>query len=164
MIRVYNPADIAEQYAFVRETLGPNRGVFVESIQRISDNRPGESWCMSFVSMCLWIAYQRQPLLPRTGACAVAYAVAKQSGWITQTPVRGDVFFRLDVATDHAHHTGFVAKTYPNDPTRVSAIAGNTSADGLSSNGVGVFTHDLTKGPSLVFVHLPDDPPIQLAA
>lgn len=44
MPRIYDPADIAQQYKFVRETLGPNRGVFVESIQRITDNRPGDSW------------------------------------------------------------------------------------------------------------------------
>lgn len=156
MKRVYDPASIAEQYSFVRETLGPNRGIFVESIQRITDNRPGDSWCMSFVSLCLWIAYQQKPPLPRTGACAVAYKVAKQSGWLTETPVRGDVFFRLDLETDHAHHTGFVLATYPDDPARVSAIAGNTSEDGLSSNGVGVFTHDLKRVPSLVFVHIPD--------
>jgi hypothetical protein len=149
--RVYEPVHIMRQFSFVRETLGPNRGVFVEAFQRIGDGQPGDSWCMDLVSFVLWICYQGPAPLPRTGSCATAFAVAKQNGWIVTTPAINDVFFRV---TDegHAHHVGIVTRTYPD---RVGSIAGNTSADGISSDGTGVFEHDLTFKPSLVFVRLP---------
>lgn len=149
--RAYNPIDIARQFRFVRETLGANRGVFVEAIQRIGDGKPGDSWCMDFVSFVLWVAYQGPAPLPRTGSCAVALEIAKQSGWVTKRPALSDVFFRVN-DEGHAHHTGFVTGVYPD---RIGSIAGNTSEDGLSSNGTGVFEHVITRAPSLVFVHLP---------
>lgn len=101
--------------------------------------------------MCLYIAYQKAPPLPRNGACAVLYDTAKQLGWVTESPVRGDVFFRVELATGHAHHTGFVVSADP-----LVGLSGNTSEDGLSSNGVGVFEHPMTRSPSLVFVHIPE--------
>lgn len=39
-------------------------------------------------------------------------------------------------ANDHAHHIGFVTSTNP-----LTGIAGNTSADGTSSNGDGLYEH-----------------------
>lgn len=157
MRRVYDPVAIARQYKFVRETLGPNRGVWVEAFQRIGDGKPGDSWCMDFLSAVLWIAYQGPAPLPRTGSCDVAYTVAKQSGYIVATPQAGDVFFRIrpagDVPDGDAHHVGLVTQTYPD---RVGTIAGNTSEDGKSSNGTGVFEHDLSLDPATMrFVRLP---------
>lgn len=149
--RVYEPVPIARQFKFVRETLGANRGVFVEAIQRIGDGKPGDSWCMDLASLVLWICYQGPAPLPRTGSCAVAYEVAKQNGWIVETPQIGDLFFRVD-ETGHAHHVGFVTQVYPD---RVGTFAGNTSEDGLSSNGTGAFEHDQKYSPSLKFVRLP---------
>ncbi len=158
--RVYEPVAIMRQFSFVRETLGANRGVFVEAFQRIGDGKPGDSWCMDLVSFVLWVCYQGPAPLPRTGACAVAFEVAKQNGWITKNPAVNDVFFRVD-ETGHAHHVGLVTRVYSD---RVGSIAGNTSEDGLSSNGTGVFEHDLSFKPSLVFVHIPDDSHPQLVA
>jgi hypothetical protein len=152
MTRDYDPVTIARQSKFVRETLGPNRGVFVEAFQRIGDGKPGDSWCMDILSFWLWTCYQGPAPLPRTGSCDVAYTVAKQNGWVTKTPQPNDVFFRVELGTDHAHHTGLVTQVYPD---RVGSIAGNTSEDGLSSNGTGVFEHDLKFSDTLKFVHLP---------
>lgn len=151
MTRVYEPVALMRQFTFVRETLGPNRGVFVEAFQRIGDGKPGDSWCCDLLSFVLWVAYQGPAPLPRTGSCDVAYTTAKQLGYVTKTPQPNDVFFRVD-SEGHAHHTGLVTQTYPD---RVGTIAGNTSEDGLSSNGTGVFEHDSALSPSLVFVHLP---------
>lgn len=151
MTRVYEPVDIARQYRFVRETLGANRGVFVEAFQRIGDGKPGDSWCMDFASFVLWVCYQGPSPLPRTGSCDVAYQMAKTTGLVVDTPAIGDLFFRVDPATDHAHHVGFVTQLYPD---RVGSIAGNTSEDGISSDGTGVFEHDLALGPTLRFVRL----------
>lgn len=153
--RVYDPIDEARRWRFVRETLGPNRGVFVEAIQRIGDGKAGDSWCMDFASMVLWICYQGPAPLPRTGSCDVAYSVAKTNGWVTTHPVAGDVFFRVRPAVnggEDAHHVGFVTAVYSD---RVGTIAGNTSEDGRSSNGTGVFEHDQTRDASMVFVRLP---------
>lgn len=152
--RIYDPVAIARQFRFVRETLGPNRGVFVEAFQRIGDGKPGDSWCMDFVSFVLWVAYQGPAPLPRTGSCDVAYAVARTNGWIAATPSVGDVFFRIakDDPTN-AVHTGFVTKVYLD---RIGSIAGNTSEDGLSHNGTGVFEHDLKLSATLKFVHIPE--------
>lgn len=162
MRRIYNPVDIARQFKFVRETLGPNRGVWVEAFQRLGDGKPGDSWCADFVSGVLWICYQGPPPLPRTGSCDVMWAIAKELE--TKAPQPGDVFFRVrqiqipGVAgkpgkqIDDAHHVGFVTQVYPD---RVKCIAGNTSEDGQSSNGTGVFENDLRFSPSLRFARLP---------
>lgn len=149
--RVYSPVDVARQFLFVRETLGPNRGVFVEAFQRVGDGKPGDSWCADFVSFVLWVCYQGPAPLPRTGSAAAMLAVATANGWVTTKPVAGDVFFRVD-ATGHAHHVGFVTAAAAD---RVGTIAGNTSEDGLSANGTGVFEHDVAPSPTLCFVHIP---------
>ncbi len=151
MSRVYEPVDIARQFRFVRETLGANRGAFVEAFQRVGDGRPGDSWCMDFLSFVLWMCYQGPAPLPRTGACAVALAVAQANGWVVKAPAVNDVFFRVD-ETGHAHHVGLVTQLYPD---RFGSIAGNTSSDGISSDGTGVFEHDIQYAPSIVFVTLP---------
>lgn len=151
-MRTYDPVEVARQYRFVRETLGANRGVFVEAFQRIGDGKPGDSWCMDFLSFVLWVCYQGPAPLPRTGSADVAYAVAKANHYVTTGPQVGDVFFRV-TDQDLAHHVGFVTRVFPD---RIGTIAGNTSEDGQSSNGTGVFEHDVPFGPTLKFAHLPD--------
>lgn len=146
MKRIYDPVAIARQFAFVRETLGPNRGVFVEAFQRIGDGKPGDSWCMDFVSLVLWVCYQGPAPLPRTGSCDVAWAIAKD--YEVQVPVPGDVFFR--VKGNDAQHVGIITATGP-----LTAIAGNTSEDGKSSNGTGVFEHPLIVNAETRFARLP---------
>lgn len=146
-VRVYDPVEIARQYKFVRETLGPNRGVFVEAFQRIGDGRPGDSWCMDFLSWVLWVAYQGPAPLPRTGSCDVAWAIAKQ--YDVSTPAPGDVFFRVRPNND-AHHVGLITSSAP-----LRAIAGNTSEDGKSSNGTGVFETPLAVNVETRFIRLP---------
>ena len=145
--RVHDPVAIARQFAFVRETLGPNRGVWVEAFQRIGDGKPGDSWCCDFVSAVLWIAYQGPCPMPRTGSCDVAWSIAQQ--YEVSLPVAGDLFFRVRPDGD-AHHVGIVTGTGP-----ITAIAGNTSSDGQSSNGTGVFEHPLQGTPETRFVRLP---------
>jgi len=151
--RVYDLVEEARRWRFVRETLGPNRGVFVEAFQRIGDGKPGDSWCADALSTWLWICYQGPAPLPRTGSCAAMYEVAKQQGYITTNPQPGDVFFRVNRDEDHAHHVGVVCAVREND---FDGIAGNTSDDGISSDGTGVFEHAIQFSPSLTFVRLPE--------
>lgn len=145
--RLYDPVAEARKYLFVRETLGPNRGVWVEAFQRIGDGKPGDSWCMDFVSFVLWVCYQGPAPLPRTGSCDVAWAIAKD--YEVHVPVAGDVFFRVRPDGD-AHHVGIITGTGP-----LTAIAGNTSEDGKSSNGTGVFEHPLIVNAETRFARLP---------
>jgi hypothetical protein len=71
-------------------------------------------------------------------------------------PEFDDLFFVLD-DVGHAHHCGIVTsenplKIWPYVP--LTGIAGNTSVDGTSSDGIGVFEH--TIGGRLAFVRLPE--------
>ena len=145
--RVYDPVAIARQFRFIRETLGQNRGVWVEAIQRVTDNKPGDSWCASFVSTVLWVCYQGAPPIPRTASCDVMWGIAKN--YEVKIPAPGDVFFRVKPDGD-AHHVGFVTETGP-----LKGIAGNTSEDGKSSNGTGVFENLLTDDDQTRFARLP---------
>jgi len=148
MSRVYDVVDEARRWLFVRETMGQNRGVFVEAIQRIGDGKPGDSWCMDFVSLVLWVCYQGSSGLPRTGSCDVALAVAKDKGWVVNDPKPGDLAFSMTTPND-AHHVAIVTGDNP-----LTAIAGNTSRDGSSSNGDGVYEHAISRANKL-FVRIP---------
>lgn len=147
-MRVYDPVEEARRWLFVRETLGPNRGVFVEAIQRIGNGKPGDNWCADFVSMVLWICYQGPCALPRTGSCDVMLEVARASGLLVDTPLPGDIVFSM-LGRHDAHHVGIVTASDP-----LCAIAGNTSADGTSSNGDGVYEHRINPKHKL-FARIP---------
>lgn len=147
MTKIASPTAVARHFLFVRETLGPNRGAWVQFFQRFVSGQPGDSWCCFFVCLVLDICYAGKAPLIRTGSCAVLLADAKRLGFVTTTPVADDLFFYLDV-DGHAHHVGIVTSAAP-----LVGIAGNTSADGTSSNGTGVFEHAI--GGRIVFVHTP---------
>jgi hypothetical protein len=149
--RVYDPVAIARQFRFVRELPG-NRGQRVEAIQRWSGGQPGDSWCCHFATMVLDIAYQGAAPVPRTGSCDEVLALARRSGWIVTDPEPGDLYLRVRHGHD-AHHIGFVVEPITAD--RVGQISGNTSADGLSSNGDGVYERTIARSPDLVFVRVP---------
>lgn len=141
---------VARHLGFVRETEGPNAGAWVEFIQRFGGGAVGQSWCAYFVSLVLDIAYHGRSPLKRSGVCADLLAAASARGWVVSTPVVDDLFFYL-TADGHAHHIGIVTA-----PSPLTGIAGNTSEDGTSANGTGVFEHALSVDPShIAFVRLP---------
>lgn len=138
---------IARRFAFVREFDGPNRGAWVEFFQRFCSGSPGESWCMYWLSVVLDIAYHGKSPLRRTGSCAMALAECRMKGYMVHgDPQANDLYFYVN-PSGHAHHVGIVTATEP-----LTGIAGNTSEDGLSSNGVGVFEHVVH---AKVFARLP---------
>lgn len=143
----YSPTDIARQFLYVREA-APNKGQRVEAIQRWSGGAPGQSWCCHFVTMVLDICFEGNSPIPRQGACQVVYDQAKKEGWLTDTPVADDLYLFVNDA-DHAHHIGIITDSAG------AGIAGNTSEDGKSSNGTGVFEHGISKGPHVKYVHYP---------
>lgn len=143
---IYSPTDISRQYLFVREA-GQNKGQRVEAIQHWSGGIAGASWCAYFATMILDICFQGSAPIPRLGAVQDVYDLAKQNGWLVPAPVKDDIYiFVNDV--DHAHHIGFITENS-------NGIAGNTSADGTSSNGDRVAEHLISTGPHVKYIHYP---------
>jgi len=144
---------IARRFLFVREVGGQNRGIWVNMIQKLTQNDNGDSWCASWVSLVLGLAFGGKSPLPRTASCDVILATARKEGWLTSTPSVGDLFLLLKNPND-AHHVGIVTEV--KNATVIGTIAGNTSEDGTSSNGDRVAEHDMTIVPGkIIFVAYP---------
>lgn len=141
---------VAKRFDFVRETEGPNRGYFVAYFLRYTNTEEGQPWCAAFLSKVLDIAYKGKSPLIKSASTVVLLSLARQKGWVVQTPQVDDLYFFIrDDGT--AHHVGAISGVSPS-----RGIAGNTSSDGLSSNGDGVYDHELNVLPkSIVFVRLP---------
>ncbi|MES2341710.1 MAG: hypothetical protein V4597_08530 [Pseudomonadota bacterium] len=132
---------VARRLAFVRETEGPNRGAWVSMLQRFAGGREGDSWCADFVSFVLDVAHHGQPPVGRTGSCQALLTAGRALGAEVTDPAPEDLFLLVNEA-GHAHHCGIVTAASP-----LAGIAGNTSPDGLSDNGTGVFEHPITAAP-----------------
>lgn len=139
---------IARRLNFIRET-APNDGAWVTFIQRFTGNKPGDSWCASFVCLVLDVAYRGQSPLPKSAWCPSLLSEGRSKGWIVTDPRPDDIFFYVNAA-GMAHHIGIVTGVTP-----LTGIAGNTSEDGTSSNGTGVFEHPIS---ATVFLRLPPTP------
>lgn len=138
---------VARHFAFVRETQGPNRGAWVSFFQRFCGGKDGDNWCAQFVSVVLDIAYYGKSPLARTGSTSAMLDHATVKGFVVLSPRIDDLYFFVR-ADGTPHHVGIVTDLAP-----LTGIAGNTSEDGLSSNGTGVFEHAIqTKG--VVFVRV----------
>lgn len=145
---IFDPVAIARQFLFVREA-GENRGLRVEAIQHWSEGQFGDSWCCEFATMVLDIASQGASPIPRQGSCEDVKELAYRNGWVAPVPQVGDLVLSVDPTTQHAHHVGILTSTDP-----LTSIAGNTSADGISSNGDRVAEHVIDPANKL-FVHYP---------
>lgn len=146
-MRLYDPVAIARQFVYIRELAG-NHGQRVEALQRWCGGIPGQSWCCHFATYVLDICYQGKSEIPRTGDCDVVFAVGKSNGWLVLDPQPGDLVLSMASPTD-AHHIGIITSSDP-----LTAIAGNTSADGTSSNGDGVYEHEISP-TNKIYVRVP---------
>lgn len=146
---------VARHYRFIRETLGPNKGFHVAFLQRFCGGQDGDSWCADFVSFVLDIAYLGQPPLPRSGATRALLSAARVRGWVVDSPQPDDLYF-FTRPDGIPHHVGIVTMVglLGVGQIAVTGIAGNTSEDGTSSNGTGVFEHPIPTGRT-VWVRLP---------
>lgn len=140
--------EIARLFLFVREaqSQGQNRGLRVESIQHWSTGQFGDSWCAEWATMVLDLLFQGNAPIPRGGSCEDIHQMAKTNHWIVDLPSPGDLVLSINSA-GLAHHCGIVTVVDP-----LTSIAGNTSADGTSSNGDGVYEHGIAS-ENKVFVH-----------
>jgi hypothetical protein len=141
--------DIARWFLFVREA-GQNKGNRVEAIQQWGGGDAGQSWCCWFVTMVLDIFFQGNAPIPRLGRVQDVYDLAKKNNWLVDKPQPGDIFMYID-DNDHAHHIGFITVvTETATGLDTDGIAGNTSADGTSSNGDRVAEHGISTNPKRV--------------
>lgn len=143
--------DIALLFDFVREIPGQqNKGQRVEAIQRWGGGRPGDSWCAYLVTMVLDLYFKGKSPIPRLGRVQDIYNMAKAKGWLVTDPQPGDLFIFVN-DQDHAHHIGWVTIKIP-----LTGFAGNTSADGMSSNGDRAAEHELHVAPAHIkFIRVP---------
>ncbi len=139
---------VARRFLFVRE-VGPNAGHWVDFFLRFTGNDEGESWCASFVSRCDDIATKGKMRVLKTASTLAMLNDAKQKGWIVTDPTVDDLAFSVHPDTGLPHHVAIVTGLDP-----LTAIAGNTSSDGTSSNGDGCYEHPISPD-SKVFVRLP---------
>ena len=139
---------LARRFLHVREAGGQNHGNRVNGIQKWCGGADGESWCCYWVTMVMDLAFAGFSPIPREGACGAVYALTKAKGWVSDTPIVGDLFLYVD-ANDHAHHIGIVTSVDP-----LIGIAGNTDEFGTSNNGDRVAEHAIH---ATVFVHYPRD-------
>lgn len=135
---------IARRLDFIRET-APNDGAWVNAMQRFTGNHVGDAWCASFVSFVLDVAYRGKSPILRTASTQAMLLSARDHGYEVLTPAVDDLYFFI--ANARAHHVGIVTGLNP-----LTGIAGNTSEDGHSSNGTGVFEHTIKAD---AFVRLP---------
>jgi hypothetical protein len=142
-----NRVEIARQFDYVREG-PPNAGWRVEGIQRWCGGQRGDSWCCYFVSMVLDVEFKGRSPIGRKGACQDVLDLARARSWLTTEPEVGCLVISVN-EQGHAHHIAICTNLEP-----LTAIAGNTSPDGLSSNGTGVFEHEITPTGKL-FVRIP---------
>lgn len=144
--------DIARLFLFVREA-SPNCGQRVEAIQTWSGGATarGTSWCAWFATMVLDLYYQGTSRLPRGGSTEEIHRMAKNFRWIVAGPQPGDIVLSIN-EQGVAHHVGIVTAINP-----LTAIAGNTSQNGTSSNGDRVAEHPIDP-QNKVFVRVPAPP------
>ncbi len=150
MTRIYDPIVIARQFLYVREaqTIGQNHGLRVEAIQHWAGGTFGDSWCVEFGWMVYDICYQGQCPFDRAQNSESFRQLAIAHGWVTTGPVPGDIVLSL-TPEGTAHHFALLTVLDP-----FTTIAGNTSADGLSSNGDRMAEHPVSRDHKL-FVHIP---------
>lgn len=162
---IHDPVDVARLFLFLREVAGKqNIGQRVEAIQKWCGGKAGDSYCCYLATMVLDICFQGNSPIPREGSCQVVYDLCEKNGWLTDKPSEGDLFFYINDA-GHAHHIGIVTQTTagvslkeqlagakPGFYPKLVGIAGNTSEDGKSSNGTGVFEHGIS---AKKFAHYP---------
>lgn len=147
--------DVARLFLHVREIPG-NRGARVEAIQKWGGGSPGDAWCCWWVTMVLDLYYGGKSPVPRHGSCDIPLALCKSEGWMVEHPIPGDLYFRLADPTN-AVHIGFACS--PIRDGRFVQLSANTSEDGLSREGTGVFEREIPYVPGkIVFARIPEKP------
>lgn len=135
------PIDVVLRFAksqlFARE-IGANAGQVVEAYQKVTGNKPPDSWCASFVAWCGTSALLKDWPLKVTASCQQLYEAAKEKKLVRDTPARGDVFVQWHSELQRYAHTGFVTEV---DGLAFKTLEGNTNPNG-GREGYGVFERE----------------------
>lgn len=145
--------ELARKFHYLREA-GQNQGLRVNAIQIWSGGQPGDSWCMEFVWFLFDVWYEGECPFPRVQSVHAFLVYARGRGWEVQLPAPGDLVVSVD-ESGHAHHIALCTGTGP-----LTTFAGNTSADGKSSNGDRAAEHEVSPTRKVyvrVPAPLPDD-------
>lgn len=142
-----NRLELAKQLDYLREA-GDNAGLRIEGVQRWGGGSKGQSWCCYYATLVLDIEFKGACPIPRLGLCQDVLDLARRNGWVIDEPEVGCLVISIN-ADGHAHHIGFCTVLEP-----FTVIAGNTSKDGKSSNGDGVYEHPVSRELK-VFVRVP---------
>ena len=144
--------ELARKFLYLREATKQNDGQRVEAVQKWGGGKKGDSWCAFFATMVLDIFYEGASPIKRTGSCDDILQQAQKNGWLQELPHVGDLYLYLKSPTD-AHHVGIVTDV---NAEGFLGLSGNTSEDGLSSNGDRVAERPLKLRPGhTVFVRYP---------
>lgn len=130
-----NIIDIARCFKGVREA-GENKGLRVEAIQHYSGGQEGDSWCAEMVWMWMDLSSNQNPIFDRVQSCEVIHQWGIKNNRTSNEPNPGNLVLSINPNTNLAHHVGLITSINP-----LMSIAGNTSEDGISSNGDGVYEH-----------------------
>jgi hypothetical protein len=95
---------------------------------------PGEPWCAAFACACV---YDTDPTIGFLRSASALKLLARNPDRVISDPEVGAL-----VIWDHGHGKGHVAIITAIDGQTFSAIAGNTSEDGKSREGIMVAEHD----------------------
>lgn len=124
----------ARSYLGHRETK-PNSSPLIDHWLSGVAQPPGEPWCAAFVCACI---YETEPRIGFLRSASALRLIARNPDKVISDPELGAL-----VVWDHGHGKGHVAIItgvgLPNG--MFSAIAGNTSFDGKSREGVMVAEH-----------------------
>lgn len=115
----------------------------------------GVAWCGMFVS---WVYFHAGKPLGNIGftkgfaGCQTAVAHFKKKGWITKTPVDGDIVFFDWNYDNRFDHTGIFVKKLDNNS--FETVEGNTALNN-DSNGGQVMRRIRYFNKQVIFVHIP---------
>ncbi len=148
-------------FRYLRETTN-NHGRRVEAVRHwgLGSVTSADSWCdFMAVGFVLDFVFAGESPFPRTeeinGSTDAAMKYGQAQGW--EVPLdeasAGDLIFSVHPTSDpepgKAHHVAMLE-----DPQTFQTIAGNTSEDGVSSNGDRVAEHVVSKA-NKVAIHYP---------
>lgn len=132
---------------YIRET-EPNAGPRVFGLQLWGGGSMRDNWCAEFVSVVFDMVFGGYSPFGLTTACEEYRAIARAKGWLTDDATKvkaGDLILSIDPTTKLAHHIAIAVDAllpqFNDGAASITAVAGNTSPDGLSTNGTGVFYH-----------------------
>lgn len=159
---MFDPVLIMRMHLHVREaqSLGQNKGARVEGIQRWALGAPGDSWCCELaIGKALDMAFQGQSPFTRStevnASTVEALKFATAQNWVVplSQAVPGDLVFHVH-PDGTPHHVGILVEVVSVADRQIITIAGNTSEDGVSSNGDRVAERQMS-ADGKVFVQYP---------